>query len=241
MSAESDYWSIKLPYVECNIDDNELIGATFNASAEVWETYFNSGAEGEETDTVKTLSESNTKLRYGIVYGLTDDEGSYIGQVLPHPQEEIGRVTGDGYGIVVSQGDIDIPTFDTFQGAGSKTYSFSSGLTISYDQFADVNYQGEVGIIDENWRKYEEGEGFNSAVSSILEGMATTVLNNTNKGEPIYVFQKTLNKPIKLNQISPLPATQVDQADVDAETVAEVGTVATTTGTGASTSYGGYP
>ena len=70
--------------------------------------------------------------------------------------------------------------------------------------------------------------------------MATTVLNNTNKGEPIYVFQKTLNKPIKLNQISPIPKTQTDQANIGAQTVAEVGTVATTSGMGA-TSYGGYP
>lgn len=196
-----NYWSIKLPYIDCAIEDNQLIGTDFNMQTEVWETYFNSGESGAETETVSKLSSNNEYLNYNIVYGNSDKEGSYVGQVYPHFTEDPEALQGgEAYGIVVSQGDIDIPTFSNFGGASDT----------NWDQIAEVNYQGEVGLIDENWRRYSDDETFSDRLSSVFLDLSNQLSNETNKGDPIFIFRKTNEKPININKISPIDSMNVE-------------------------------
>ena len=61
--GDYDYWSILIPYINCDFDGNQLIEeSTFLMETEVWETYFNSGESGEETQTVVSLSQNNEFL-----------------------------------------------------------------------------------------------------------------------------------------------------------------------------------
>lgn len=225
--GDYDYWSILIPYIDCDFDDNQLIeGSTFSTSPVVWETYFNSGESGEETQTVVSLSQNNEFLNYNIVYGQSTKQGTYIGRLSSHPNEEIGETdytAGVGYGIAISQGDIDIPTYGNFSGAGTLEYDFSTGLNVSFDQSAEITYQGETSIIDENWRKYNDDESFSSALEGALSDLAIQVLNNTNKGEPIFIFRKTISQPIKLNELSPIEA-----VDTQSTTQAQPSVTATT-------------
>ena len=214
-----NYWSIKLPYIDCAIDDNQLIGTDFNMQTEVWETYFNSGESGAETETVSRLSSNNQYLDYNIVYGNSDKEGSYVGQVYPHFTEDPEALQGgEAYGIVVSQGDIDIPTFSNFGGASDT----------NWDQIAEVDYQGEVGIVDENWRRYSDDETFSDRLSSVFLDLSNQLSNETNKGDPIFIFRKTSEKPININKISPIDSMDVEvvsetQPSVTATTIVSAG------------------
>ena len=239
------YWSTLVPYIQCDIDEQQFIsGSSFNLNMKIWETY---AVDGDRTVRVDALERGDQQVKYGIVYGNTNKQGTYPLLVSAHDDrsnpDDAGAVQ---YIAAMAQGDIDIPGYQNYEETGG-TLELDDGFG-SFDYFssAEVNYQGERGLIEDNWSKYPAGDNeeystFSESLEGTLLNLGNRVYNLTNVGEPIFLFQKTKNEPINLNNLSYLSSSVDNIQETAGITTTQTTQVTTTTGTTVSSvSTSGY-
>ena len=213
---ENIYWSYTVPYVQATLGSNTglISGSSFDIEVSVlWNMY--TEEDDGTSNVVSTMSETNTFCEYGIIWGNTSDKGSYPFKVSSHSQLRTYNTVYDDpslqYMAIMAQGNIGLPFFsDIDKNAGE--YFTPNGLgPFSYDASMTVNYQGEIQLFKDKWRKYSSsGETeygtFDEALNGIIKNYTEQLYNESNQDSGVFTFEKTFKNTPMIGGVSAFTA-----------------------------------
>ena len=229
-AGDFDYWSYVVPYYDVELDSGETISSFVDNYDTVWYTFFSDTSqlfeEEDSTQVTNALDSTNTNVSYSIVNDRTRKAGTFSMMISGHDQSSYNSSANYlNYMVMMSYGGVGFPVFPNYVTEnGALEYA-------SYTSFLDVEYsETEVEVIQDNWQKQsfvnQDGlpSSFEESYNSFVSQLASDAYNQTNKGEPRFLFQKTNEKVINLNKLSAFTSVSYTISSAEART-----TQATTT------------